>query len=78
MMPSTFIVILTLPSASGFFFLSLLLGRSLGTSDILLLFHHVDRLTPAGPAQSLWWGPFQDPENSSRSVNLMGISGTAL
>lgn len=35
--------------ASGFLFLTLLFRRSLGISDILLLFQHMDRLMPAGP-----------------------------
>lgn len=42
---------------------------------------HLDTLGPAGPqvpdAQSLWWGPFQDPENSRWSADLMGVIGTA-
>ena len=84
-MPNSFIVILTFLSSFLLqdFCLILLLGRSMGISDILLLFHSMDRLMPAGPdthkpAQSLWWGPFQDPENSGRSIDLTTLSDTAL
>lgn len=69
---------LLVPPAGVLF--TLLLGRLVGISEILLLFHRVDRLMPAGPdthrpAQSLWRGPFQS--NPSQSTNLTGISGTA-
>lgn len=50
-MPNTFTVILTFPSSFRLqdFCFTLLLGRSLGISDIPLLVHHMDRLMPAGP-----------------------------